>query len=159
MSANQSDNVLLDCYRRYVGDLESVTEVNVYGGAALALGGLVLTVAGWLGFFLNELGEYGTPSFYTTRELVIAAAGLGVAAFLLGVVTLLVGTARTTAVAGVGVGVCVAAVLFFVVTYPTRWDTPAQFNAPIGVSLYGLGLLTTTFAVGSAYSCRVTDGL
>ena len=151
--------MLLDCYRRYVGDLESVPEVNVYGGAALTVGGLLLALAGWIGFLVNELGEHGTPGFYATRELAIAAAGLGVAALLLGVVTLLVGTARTTALAGVGVGVCVAAVLFFVAMYPNQWDAPSQFNAPIGVSLYGLGLLTATFAAGAAYSCQVADAV
>ena len=89
-------------------------------------------------------------------KLAIVAAGLGIPVVVLGAVAMLLGSHRTTAIATGGTVLCIAAVMLFVTTYPSQWDAPSQFNAPIGVSLYGLGLSAMLFAFGAAYSCRVT---
>ncbi|RLN01393.1 hypothetical protein [Haloarcula sp. Atlit-7R] len=156
MATEKPDNMLLDCYQRYIGSLEAVSEVDVYAGAGLTMGGLLLTVVGWGVFLWNETATYGTSQFYTVRELAIVAAGLGIPVFVLGAVAMLLGSHRTTAVAIGGTAICSAAVLLFVTTYPSQWDAPGRFNAPIGVSLYGLGLSAMLFAFGAAYSCRMT---
>ena len=67
----------------------------------------------------NELTTtFGTTGFYTVREVTFVAAGLGIPVFLLGVVTMLLGSDRVTALAGVGVAACLGAVSLFVATYP-----------------------------------------
>jgi hypothetical protein len=160
MATEDSGTMLLDCYQRYIGELDEVTPVDVYLGGGLTMGGLALAVAGWLVFLWNELAAtHGTPGFYTVREVAVVAAGLGIPVFLLGVVTMLLGSDRVTVLAGVGVAACVGAVLLFVATYPGQWDAASQFNAPVGVTLYGLGAATLVFAAGAAYSCRVTGTL
>jgi len=159
MATSDPESMLLDCYRSYIGDLENVTAIDVFVGGGLTGGGLVLALAGWAVFLWNETTTYGTGGFYTVRELSIVAAAIGIPLFLLGVVLMLVGTDRMTAVALSGVAFCLVAVMLFVVTYPNHWDAPAQFNAPLGVSLYGLGAAALVFATGAAYSCRVTGKL
>ncbi|WP_435065562.1 DUF7139 domain-containing protein [Halobaculum sp. EA56] len=156
MATQTPDNMLLDCYQRYVGDLEQVSEVDVYLGAGLTMGGLALSMAGWIAFLWNETATHGTAQFFAVRELTIAAVGLGIPVFVLGTVAMLLGSDRVTALGVVGLAVSVAAVLLFVVTYPRAWDAPNQFNAPTGVFLYGVGLGALLFAAGAAYSCRVT---
>lgn len=159
MATGSPDNMLLECYQQYIGNLEEVTEVNVYAGVGLTMGGVALTLVGWYVFLWNETATYGTAQFYTLRELAIVATGLGVPVFLVGVVTMLLGNDRMTALGVVGVAVCLGAVLLFVTTYPDHWDAPGRFNAPVGVSLYGLGTAFILFATGAAYSCRVTGRL
>lgn len=160
MATKDPGAMLIDCYRRYIGDLDEVSEVDVYLGGGLTMGGLALSLLGWLVFLWNELtATFGTAGFYTVREVAIVATGLGIPVFLLGVITMLLGSDRVTALAGAGVVACVGAVLLFVATYPGQWDTASQFNAPIGVTLYGLGATVLVFAAGAAYSCRVTGML
>lgn len=157
MSTIDPGGMLLDCYRTYIGSLDEVGEVDVFVGVGLTGGGLLLALVGWVAFLWNDLtAAYGTTGFYTVRELSVAAAGLGLPLLLLGVVVMMLGTDRVTAVAVVGQAVCLGAVLLFVATYPEAWNVGSHANAPIGVSLYGLGAFMLAFAAGAAYSCRVT---
>jgi hypothetical protein len=156
MAMSSPKAMLVDCYRTYLGQLREVSEVDVWVGVGITGGGALLAVVGWLVFLWNEMGTYGGDGFYAVRELAIAGAGLGIPLLLLGVVTMLLGNDRVTMLAVAGLSVCLGAVLLFVATYPSSWDVPAQFNAPIGVSLYGLGAALITFAAGAAYGCRVT---
>ncbi|WP_276271534.1 DUF7139 domain-containing protein [Haloarcula litorea] len=157
MATGNPKGMMLDCYRRYIGSIEEVSEVDVVFGMGLTMGGVALSVAGWLAFLWNEtMAAYGTSGFYTVREVAIVVAGLGLPLFLLGVVTMTLGSDRMTALSLAGTAVCVGAVLLFLATYPNQWDVPAKLHAPLGVSLYGVGAGMLVFATGAAYSCRVT---
>jgi hypothetical protein len=149
--------MLLDCYVRYVGSLEEVEETNVYAGAALLAAGLGAALLGWLLFLWNETGTYGTQTFWTVRELSVILCGLGVPVVFLGSVTLLLGRDRVTALALAGAAACTVAVLLFAATYPEAWDRPETFNSALGVSVYAVGVLSTTFATGAAFSCRLME--
>jgi len=154
--AGAGEHMLIDCYRRYIGELEDVSEVDVFVGAGLAMVGLVLAVAGWVVLAYAEAAVGVGPRFWTFREVAVIVAGLGVPTFMLGVVTMLVGNDSITAVSLAGFAICLVGVLVFAVAYPHSWNVATGADYLLeGVTVYGLGVLGITFAAGAAFSCRV----
>jgi hypothetical protein len=149
-------NELISCYRTYIGEMREVSEVDVFTGTGLAMAGLAASVAGWALYFYSETLTHGSAAFWTTREAAVAVVGLGVPAFMLGVVVLLLGNGRTTRLSLAGFLACLGAVGLFVFTYPDAWAVTGLDASVPGVTVYGLGLLGLTFATGAAFSCRIT---
>jgi len=117
--AGAGDHMVVDCYGRYIGELEDVTEVDVFLGAGLTMVGLVLAVAGW-GTLADAEAAVGVgPGFWTFREAAVIVAGIGVPVFMLGVVRMLVGNDTITAISLAGVAVRLVGVVAFTVAYPT----------------------------------------
>lgn len=156
--AGAGEHMLIDCYRRYIGDLEEVSEVDVFLGAGLAMVGLLLAVAGWGILAYAEATVAIGPRFWTFREVAVIVAGLGVPTFMLGMVTMLVGNDSITAISLAGFAVCMVGVLVFTVAYPHSWNVATGADYLLeGITVYGLGVLGITFAAGAAFSCRVTE--
>lgn len=147
---------LVSCYRTYIGEMREVSEVDVLTGTGLAMAGLVAAAFGWGLYFYSETLQHGTVTFWTVRETAVAVTGLGVPAFMLGVVVLLLGNSWTTRLSLAGLSACLGAVGLFVVSYPDAWAVPGLDASVAGVTVYGVGLLGLTFATGAAFSCRIT---
>lgn len=150
----------LQCYRRYIGQLddEDVTLTTVYVGGGLTLAGMTIALMGWAGFLVSTLSlEYGTAQFWLVRKLLITAVGIGAPAFLFGSVVLFLGRSGLSSLAGIGAILSVLAMVIFVTSYPSSWDTADSVSVPLAVTLYGLGLLGMTFTTGAAFSCRILN--
>ncbi len=142
-------NPLLALYRRYVG--EPVRERDVYVGFALFFGGIALGVVGLVVFLYSAGLEPGRDFFWQLREVALAAAFLGLPAFILSVIVLLPVGRRASAAAAGGAGVCLLAVGTFVAVYPEQWNVRAgaDYSAQ-GVALYAAGLAVLAGATGAA---------
>lgn len=157
-SAGTGEHMLIGCYRRYIGELEDVSEVDVFLGAGLTMVGVMLAVAGWGTLAYAEAAVEVGPGFWTFREVAVVIAGIGVPTFMLGVVTMLVGNDTVTAVSLAGFAVCLVGVLVFTIAYPHSWNVATGADYLLeGVTVYGLGVLGITFAAGAAFSCRVAE--
>lgn len=140
---------LLGLYRRYLG--EPTSERAVYLGFTLFFGGIALGVVGLTVFLYSTGLEGSAPLFWQLREIALAAAFLGLPAFILSVVMLLpVGRRASLAAAG-GATLCLLAVAGFVAVYPQSWNvrSGADYSAQ-GIALYAAGLAVLVGATGSA---------
>lgn len=142
-------NPLLALYRRYVG--EPASERDVYAGFALFFGGIALGAVGLVTFLYSAGLTPGTPFFWQLREIALAAAFLGLPAFILSVIVLLPVGRRASVAAAAGGAICLLAVAGFVAVYPEQWNvrTGADYSAQ-GIALYAVGLSVLVGATGSA---------
>lgn len=155
---SKPSNMLLRCYRDYVADLGPVTERDVYAGFAGVMGGLVLSVVGWLTYLYVEYGGVSRDVVWTVRELAFGSAGVGVPLLLLGTIAGLMGVDDLGRSAVAGSILCLAGLALFAVTYPGQWNVLAGTDySAIGVTCYGLGLGLLIFRVGGVVSCRVSE--
>ena len=143
------ENRLLALYRRLVG--EPVSEREVYVGFALFFGGIALGIVGLVVFLYGAGLDPAAEFFWQTREIALAAAFLGLPAFISSFVVLLPVGRRATAAAGVGAAVCLAAVGVFVAVYPQSWNVQVGTDySTQGIALYAAGLAVLVGATGSA---------
>jgi hypothetical protein len=155
---NKPDNMLLRCYRDYVAELGPVTETDVYAGFAGVMGGLMLSVVGWLTYLWIEFGSSSREALWTVRELAFGTAGVGVPMLLVGSIAGLMGLRDLGRSAIAGSVMCAAGLVLFGVTYPGRWNVIGGTDySAIGVTLYGLGLALLLFRMGGAVSCRLSE--
>jgi hypothetical protein len=155
---NTPDNMLLRCYRDYVADLGPVTENDVYAGFGGVMGGIVLSVVGWLTYLSIEFGGVSRDVIRTIRELAFGSAGVGVPLPLVGTSAGLMGVDDLGRSAVVGGVLCLAGLALFAVTHPGQWNVIAGTDySAIGVTCYGLGLGLLVFRVGGVVSCRVSE--
>lgn len=143
------ENRLLALYRRLVG--EPARERDVYVGFALFFGGIALGIVGLVVFLYGSGLDPAEPFFWQTREIALAAAFLGLPAFILSLVVLLPVGRRTLLAAGGGAAVCLAAIGVFIAVYPQSWNVQVgpDYSAQ-GVALYAAGLAVLVGATGSA---------
>jgi hypothetical protein len=155
---NTPENMILRCYRDYVADLGPVTETDVYAGFAGVMGGLMLSVVGWLIYLWVEFGGLSRDLLWTVREVAFGSAGVGVPLLLLGSIAGLMGLRDVGRGAVAGGVLCLAALATFAVTYPDQWNVIAGTDySAVGVTLYGAGLALLLFRMGGVVSCRVSE--
>lgn len=149
MSDDGPDNMLISLYRRYVGEPKRTTDV--YLGFALFFGGIALGLMGFTAFLWSVTLSVGAALFWPLREIAIAAAFLGLPAFILSVVVLLPVSRRVIAASSVGTILCLAAVGVFVAVYPDHWNVQvgADYSAQ-GIAVYAGGLVLLVASTGSA---------
>lgn len=155
MSFERGSKMLVDCYRDLVRTVRTAAGGNVRIGKALALAGLLAFVVGYGVFLAAESVEYGTGTFWTYRTLAGGIAGLGLPAFLLGLVVALPEVGRNTYVSIGGALLCAAAIALFLVTYPDQWNVAGGPDYLVEtVTVYGLGAMICSAAAGGAVNCH-----
>ena len=124
------------------------------GSGRRALVGLLASVGGYGLFLAAESVEYGTGAFWTYRTLAGGIAGLGLPAFLLGLVVALPEVRRNTYVSLVGSLLCAAGIVLSLATYPDQWNVAGSPDYVVEtVTVYGLGAMLRS-AAGGAVNCH-----
>jgi hypothetical protein len=139
---------LLDLYRRYLGEPDQLSDV--YVGFTLFFGGVTMAAVGVVVFLWSSTLPARPGIYWQLREIAISLAMLGLPAFMLGVVVLLPTDRRALIGSGVGAAVCLGAVGLFVANYPRNWNAPGADASATGVSVYAVGVVLATGAVGAA---------
>lgn len=139
---------LVSLYRRYLGEPSAVSDV--YLGFALFFGGLTIGLIGLVLFLLSSGIGPTSMGYWQLREFAIAAALLGMPAFVLSIVVLLPVDARAVYAGAGGGGICLMAIGFFVTSYPEAWNVPGRDHSPIGVTVYAGGLAVLVASTGAA---------
>jgi hypothetical protein len=124
---------------------------RLYAGVVLFAVGVVLTVFGIVVGTSTGVAESLSLSVFEAREYAGIAAGLGLPATFLGVVTVLpqAGT-RVRMASVVGAGIALLAVLTFQAVYPSQWyGQPVDHTLPV-TALYFVGAITTLWALFAA---------
>jgi hypothetical protein len=155
MSFERGARMVIDCYRDLVGTVRGATSGRARLGQALALVG-VLAFAGGYGLFVTgESLPYASERFWIYRTYAGAIAGLGIPAFLLGLVVALPDVGRNSYVALAGAVLCAAAILLFLLTYPDQWNVAGSPDYVVEtVSVYGAGAMLCSAAGGGALNCH-----
>lgn len=155
MSFRRGTRMLIDCYRDLAVTVRSADYETARLGQALALGGVLAFVGGYGLFVAGESLEHASEAFWAYRTLAGAVAGLGLPAFLLGLVVALPDVGRNSYVSVVGVLLCSAAILLFLATYPDQWNVAGSPDYVIEtVTVYGLGAMLCSAAAGGAVNCH-----
>jgi hypothetical protein len=159
MGAQRIDeNMLLHCYREHVADLSVITENDVYVGFSGVMGGMVLSLTGWIAYLWAEFGNVSWEMLWSVRELAFGSVGLGVPLMLVGVIAGLMGVRNLGRVAHAGSIMCLAGLVVFGFAYPTQWNVVGATDySALGMTIYGLGLGLVVFRLGGAVSCRLYD--
>lgn len=143
---NTGDDRLVELYREYIGEPDRRTDI--YLGFALFFGGLGLGLLGLL-LFVIERGLM-TGEVFWLREIAFAAGAFGLPLVLVSVVVLLPADRRATYVAGAGLLVTIAAIVFFVSVYPSNWNHGEPDYSLQGVTVYAIGLVSVLSATGAS---------
>lgn len=147
--------MLADCYRDLVRTIRTTTYENARLGRALALVGVLSFVGGYGLFVAGESLEYASESFWTYRTFAGGIGGLGLPAFLLGLVVALPDFGRNTYVSLLGAVLCSAAIVLFLFTYPGQWNVAGSPDYVVEtVTVYGLGAMLCSAAAGGAINCH-----
>lgn len=139
---------LLRLYRRYLGEPERLSDV--YLGFALFFAGVAFAVVGLVTFLWSTVVPEGFGTYWQLRETAISLSMLGLPAFLLGVVVLLPVDRRAVYSSSLGGAVSLLAVGVFVANYPGNWNASGPDASATGVTIYAVGLVLSTAAVGAA---------
>jgi len=155
MSFERGSEMLVECYRDLGRRIRTASGENVRVGQALALVGLLASVGGYGLFLAAESVEYGTGAFWTCRTLAGGIAGLGLPAFLLGLVVALPEVRRNTYVSLVGSLLCAAGIVLSLATYPDQRNVAGSPDYVVEtVTVYGLGAMLRSAAAGGAVNCH-----
>ncbi|WP_435064853.1 DUF7139 domain-containing protein [Halobaculum sp. EA56] len=139
---------LLRLYRRYLGEPDQLSDV--YVGFSFFFGGISMGVVGVLLFLWSSALPPRPGLYWQLREIAISLSMLALPVFLLGVVVLLPSDRRALAGGTGGVLVTLGAVSLFVVNYPQNWNAPGPDASATGVTVYAVGVVLATTAVGAA---------
>jgi uncharacterized protein YegP (UPF0339 family) len=140
------ENALVSFYSERV--TEPSTNDEVYGYWLFALG-LIASIVG-IAVFLYSATFSRPPasqggSYWLLREIAIVLAGIGVPLILGGVAIRLPLRERATQIVGIGIVICLAAILWFVAVYPAGgWPVDTGHTGVIG--LYAVGLVVIGLA-------------
>ena len=140
------ENALVSLYSERI--TEPATDDEIYGYWLFALG-LVASIAG-IALFLYSATLSRPPAaeggtYWLLREVGVVFAGVGVPLILGGVAVRLPLRRTATRIVGVGVVVCLVAVLWFIVVYPAGgW--PVDTGHPGVIGLYTVGIATIGLA-------------
>ena len=161
MSEADDENVLIEYYRRYVGDPDRT--IDVYAGFGLFSAGIALGVIGVVVFLYSATLDPTALSTYAVREVAAVAGAVGLPALLFGIVVLLPVDRRMLYLAGAGVAVTLVGTGAFVWAYPYNWNVVPNpdYSAQV-VAVYTVGLVAVIGATGGALVAhrveRATDG-
>ncbi|QWC20148.1 permease [Halorubrum sp. 2020YC2] len=149
MSEADADNVLMEYYRRYVGDPERT--IDVYGGFGLFFAGIALGVIGVVVFLYSATLDPTALSTFAVREVAAVAGAVGLPALLFGTVVLLPVDRRMLYLASAGVAITLAGTGAFVWAYPYNWNVVGNpdYSAQV-VAVYTVGLVAVIGATGGA---------
>ncbi|ELZ51203.1 putative permease [Halorubrum distributum JCM 9100] len=149
MSEADAENVLIEYYRRYVGDPDRT--IDVYAGFGLFSAGIALGVIGVVVFLYSATLDPTAASTFAVREVAAVAGAVGLPALLFGIVVLLPVDRRMLYLAGAGIAVTLAATGAFTWAYPHNWNVVVNtdYSARI-VAVYALGLVAVIGATGGA---------
>ena len=149
MSEADAENVLIEYYRRYVGDPDRT--IDVYAGFGLFSAGIALGVIGVVVFLYSATLDPTAASTFAVREVAAVAGAVGLPALLFGIVVLLPVDRRMLYLAGAGIAVTLAATGAFTWAYPHNWNVVVNtdYSAQI-VAVYALGLVAVIGATGGA---------
>jgi hypothetical protein len=149
MSEADAENVLMEYYRRYVGDPDRA--IDVYAGFGLFFAGIALGAVGILVFLYSATLDQTALSTYAVREVAGVAGAVGLPALLFGIVVLLPVDRRMLYLAGVGTAVTLAGTGLFSWAYPFNWNVVANpdYSAQV-VAVYSVGLVALVGATGGA---------
>ncbi|ELZ39456.1 DUF7139 domain-containing protein [Halorubrum tebenquichense] len=149
MSEADAENVLIEYYRRYVGDPDRT--IDVYAGFGLFFAGIALGVIGVVVFLYSATLDPTALSTYAVREVAAVAGAVGLPALLLGIVVLLPVDRRMLYLAGAGTAITLAGTGAFVWAYPNNWNVVVNpdYSAQI-VAVYSVGLVALIGATGGA---------
>jgi uncharacterized protein YegP (UPF0339 family) len=140
------ENALVSFYTERV--TEPSTTDEAYGYWLFALG-LIASIVG-IAVFLYSATFSRPPasqggSYWLLREIAIVLAGIGVPLMLGGVAIRLPLRERATQIVGLGIVICLAAILWFVTVYPAGgWPVDTGHTGVIG--LYAVGLVVIGLA-------------
>lgn len=138
---------LLGLYRRYLGEPTQLSDV--YVGFALFFGGITMATLGVVVFLWSSTVPRAGV-YWQLREIAISLAMLGLPAFLLSVVVLLPTDRRAVGGGAVGGAISLIAVALFVANYPHQWNVAGSDASAMGVTVYAVGIVIATAAVGAA---------
>ncbi|GAA0728229.1 hypothetical protein GCM10009060_27300 [Halorubrum trapanicum] len=161
MSEADAENVLMEYYRRYVGDPDRT--IDVYAGFGLFFAGIALGVIGVVVFLYSATLDPTALSTYAVREVAAVAGAVGLPALLFGIVVLLPVDRRMLYLASAGGVITLAGVGAFVWAYPHNWNVVVNpdYSAQV-VAVYSVGLVAVIGATGGALVAhrveRVTGG-
>ncbi|SDF64590.1 hypothetical protein SAMN04488067_106186 [Halorubrum xinjiangense] len=149
MSEADDENVLIEYYRRYVGDPDRT--IDVYAGFGLFSAGIALGVIGVVVFLYSATLDPTALSTYAVREVAAVAGAVGLPALLFGIVVLLPVDRRMLYLAGAGVAVTLVGTGAFVWAYPYNWNVVPNpdYSAQV-VAVYTVGLVAVIGATGGA---------
>ncbi|WP_434522282.1 DUF7139 domain-containing protein [Halorubrum sp. AS12] len=149
MSEADAENVLMEYYRRYVGDPDRT--IDVYAGFGLFFAGIALGVIGVVVFLYSATLDPTALSTYAVREVAAVAGAVGLPALLFGIVVLLPVDRRMLYLASAGVAVTLAGVGVFTWAYPHNWNVVVNpdYSAQV-VAVYSVGLVAVIGATGGA---------
>ncbi|ELZ40313.1 putative permease [Halorubrum californiense DSM 19288] len=149
MSEADAENVLIDYYRRYVGDPDRT--IDVYAGFGLFSAGIALGVIGVVVFLYSATLDPTALSTFAVREVAAVAGAVGLPALLFGIVVLLPVDRRMLYLAGAGIAITLASTGAFTWAYPHNWNVVVNtdYSAQI-VAVYTLGLVAVIGATGGA---------
>ncbi len=137
---------LVELYRSYIGEPDRRTDV--YLGFALFFGGLGLGLVGLFLFVIERALLSGIV--FWVREIAFSMGALGLPLVLVAVVVLLPVDRRALYVAGGGLVIVIAAIVFFVSVYPSNWNHGTPDYSLHGVTVYAVGLISILAATASA---------
>ncbi|SFR46672.1 DUF7139 domain-containing protein [Halorubrum sodomense] len=149
MSEADAENVLMEYYRRYVGDPDRT--IDVYAGFGLFFTGIALGVIGVVVFLYSATLDPTALSTYGVREVAAVAAAVGLPTLLFGIVVLLPVDRRMLYLAGAGIAVTLAGTGAFTWAYPYSWNVVSgpEYSAQV-VAVYSVGLVAVIGATGGA---------
>lgn len=149
MSEADAENVLIEYYRRYVGDPDRT--IDVYAGFGLFFAGIALGVIGVVVFLYSATLDPTALSTYAVREVAAVAGAVGLPALLFGIVVLLPVDRRMLYLAAAGTAVTLAGTGAFVWAYPHNWNVVVNpdYSAQV-VAAYSVGLVAVIGATGGA---------
>jgi MFS family permease len=124
---------------------------RLYLGVVLFSVGAILTVFGIAVGTSTAVADSLSLGVFEARELAGIAAGLGLPATFLGVVTVLPQAGRRVRIAAVlGSAIALVAVVVFQSVYPSQWyGQPVDYTLPV-TAVYFVGAITTLWALFSA---------
>ncbi len=143
----QDRSILVESYASRFGEPRSKQEAHGYWIFATGL------MLGLLGLFVLAFSTMPTPrssAAFSGRQLAAVFGGIGLPVMMLGIVYRLPIKKTADRVALFGVLLCTAAVVAFVVYYPSNWNVASGSvsadYAALVTGLYGIGLLVIGFA-------------
>lgn len=143
----QDRGVLVNAYASRFGEPENDQEAHGYWMFAA---GLVLGLLGLFVLAFSTMPEPRSSAAFSGRQIAAILGGVGLPLLMLGIVYRLPIKKTADRVALVGALISLAAIIAFVVYYPSNWNLPAGSTAADYASIisgvYGIGLLVIGFA-------------
>ncbi|MDX1745265.1 MAG: hypothetical protein R3324_04950 [Halobacteriales archaeon] len=137
-----------------VTTIRETTEDNTRLGRAFVLFGVLAFVGGVGILALTETFRMSEVEVWTYQRFAGVLVGVGLPVFLYGFVALVGGDERAIDVSGLGVLLCALGLLTFL-AIATGQGSGGSILGIVAMVLYGLGIMTCSFATGVAVLTRL----